>query len=145
MRNLERAGVSRSDSVKMVGQKTEAIYRRYAIADERSMKEFALKLDQFHASQQEEKKLQSNFKVNVSEGLSRNRRSSKLLKCKRERCGQGQNRTADTRIFSFRSAPDYRYDCALLVSIQAFIGGFSLAIYRFDHIVTYSFGKVVAK
>ena len=34
--------------MKMVGHKTEAIYRRYAIADERSMKEAAAKLDQFH-------------------------------------------------------------------------------------------------
>ena len=48
VRNLERAGVSRSDAMKMVGHKTEAIYRRYAIADERSMKEAAAKLDQFH-------------------------------------------------------------------------------------------------
>jgi hypothetical protein len=37
-----------SDAMKMVGHKTEAIYRRYAIADERSMKEAAAKLDQFH-------------------------------------------------------------------------------------------------
>ena len=45
VRNLERAGVSRSDAMKMVGHKTEAIYRRYAIADEKSMKEAAEKLD----------------------------------------------------------------------------------------------------
>ena len=32
VRNLERAGVSRSDAMKMVGHKTEAIYRRYAIS-----------------------------------------------------------------------------------------------------------------
>lgn len=49
VRNLERAGVSRSDAMKMVGHKTEAIYRRYAISDERSMKEAAGKLDQFYA------------------------------------------------------------------------------------------------
>jgi integrase len=34
VRNLERAGVTRSAAMKMVGHKTEAIYRRYAIADE---------------------------------------------------------------------------------------------------------------
>jgi hypothetical protein len=46
--NLERAGVSRSDAMKMVGHKTESIYRRYAIADERSMKKAAEKLERFH-------------------------------------------------------------------------------------------------
>jgi hypothetical protein len=34
VRNLERSGVSRSDAMKIVGHKTESIYRRYAIADE---------------------------------------------------------------------------------------------------------------
>jgi hypothetical protein len=53
VRNLERAGVSRSDAMKMVGHKTEAIYRRYAISDERSMKEAAGKLDQFYAIDQQ--------------------------------------------------------------------------------------------
>jgi len=53
VRNLERAGVSRSDAMKMVGHKTESIYRRYAIADEKSMKESARKLDQFHAIDQQ--------------------------------------------------------------------------------------------
>ena len=52
VRNLERAGVSRSDAMKMVGHKTESIYRHYAIADERSMKEAATKLDQFYALDQ---------------------------------------------------------------------------------------------
>jgi Phage integrase family len=53
VRNLERAGVSRSDAMKMVGHKTESIYRRYAIADEKSMKESAGKLDQFYAIDQQ--------------------------------------------------------------------------------------------
>jgi len=53
VRNLERAGVSRSDAMKMVGHKTESIYRRYAIADEKSMKEAAGKLDQFYAIDQQ--------------------------------------------------------------------------------------------
>ena len=51
--HLERAGVSRSDAMKMVGHKTEAIYRRYAISDERSMKEAAGKLDQFYVIDQQ--------------------------------------------------------------------------------------------
>jgi hypothetical protein len=44
VRNLERAGVSRSDAMAMVGHKTEAIYRRYAISDEKSLKEAGAKL-----------------------------------------------------------------------------------------------------
>ncbi|HEV8722937.1 MAG TPA: tyrosine-type recombinase/integrase [Candidatus Binatia bacterium] len=44
IRNLERAGVSRSDAMNMVGHKTEAIYRRYAISDEKSLKEAGAKL-----------------------------------------------------------------------------------------------------
>jgi hypothetical protein len=44
VRNLERAGVSRSDAMNMVGHKTESIYRRYAISDERSLKEAGAKL-----------------------------------------------------------------------------------------------------
>ena len=33
VRNLERAGISRSAAMKMTGHKTEAVYRRYAIVD----------------------------------------------------------------------------------------------------------------
>jgi len=53
VRNLERAGVSRSDAIKRVGHKTEAIYCRYAISNERSMKEAAGKVDQFYAIDQQ--------------------------------------------------------------------------------------------
>lgn len=45
VRNLERMGVSRSAAMKMVGHKTEAIYRRYAIADEVTLREAAAKID----------------------------------------------------------------------------------------------------
>jgi integrase len=44
VRNLERAGVPRSTAMKMVGHKTESIYRRYAIVDEGMLKEGAVKL-----------------------------------------------------------------------------------------------------
>src|SRR5262249_317222 len=43
--NLERAGVPRSAAMKMVGHKPEAIYRRYAIADESMPREGAAKLE----------------------------------------------------------------------------------------------------
>jgi integrase len=44
VRNLERAGVPRSTAMRMVGHKTEAIYRRYAIVDEAMLREGAEKL-----------------------------------------------------------------------------------------------------
>jgi hypothetical protein len=61
-------------------------------------------------------------------------------------CGQGQNRTADTRIFSPLAVAGlcvtigrYWYLFKRLTAVSA--GRF----YRFEHIVTYSSGKVVAK
>jgi integrase len=44
VRNLERAGVPRSTAMAMVGHRTEAIYRRYAIVDEAMLREGATKL-----------------------------------------------------------------------------------------------------
>jgi hypothetical protein len=44
VRNLERAGVSRSVAMKMTGHKTEAVYRRYAIVSEADLHEAAVKL-----------------------------------------------------------------------------------------------------
>src|SRR5262245_7163436 len=51
VRNLERAGVPRSAAMKMVGHKTQAIYSRYAIADEGMLKEAALKLSSLHEAE----------------------------------------------------------------------------------------------
>ena len=45
VRNLERAGVSRSVAMAMVGHKTESIYRRYAIVDAGVLREAAAKID----------------------------------------------------------------------------------------------------
>jgi integrase len=45
VRNLERAGVPRSAAMAMVGHKTEAIYRRYAIVDAGVLREAAAKID----------------------------------------------------------------------------------------------------
>jgi integrase len=44
VRNLERAGVSRSVAMQMVGHKTEAIYRRYAIVNDADLRAAAVKL-----------------------------------------------------------------------------------------------------
>jgi integrase len=46
VRNLERAGVSRSAAMAMVGHKTEAIYRRYAIVDSGVLREAATRIDE---------------------------------------------------------------------------------------------------
>jgi integrase len=51
VRNLERAGVSRSAAMKMTGHKTEEIYTRYAIVDAGSMWDAATKLAAFHATE----------------------------------------------------------------------------------------------
>lgn len=45
VRNLERAGVPRSSAMAMVGHKTEAIYRRYAIVDAGALRDAAAKID----------------------------------------------------------------------------------------------------
>jgi integrase len=53
VRNLERAGVPRSAAMRMVGHRTEAIYRRYAIADEAMLRESAEKLSALHRTEQD--------------------------------------------------------------------------------------------
>lgn len=52
VRNLERAGIPRSAAMKMVGHKTESIYRRYAIAEETMLREAGEKLSAFHQATQ---------------------------------------------------------------------------------------------
>lgn len=44
VRNLERAGVSRSAAMKLTGHKTESVYRRYAIVSEADLTEGVRKL-----------------------------------------------------------------------------------------------------
>ena len=63
VRNLERAGVSQSDAMKMVGHKTEAIYRRYAISNERSMRESAGNSINFTLLINDKRNWQSNSKA----------------------------------------------------------------------------------
>lgn len=52
VRNLERAGVPRSAAMKMIGHRTESMYRRYAIVDEAMLKEAGDKLSALHSQQQ---------------------------------------------------------------------------------------------
>lgn len=49
-RNLERAGVPRSVAMKLTGHKTEAVYRRYAIASEADLREGVQKLANLHTA-----------------------------------------------------------------------------------------------
>jgi hypothetical protein len=51
VRNLERAGVSRSVAMKLTGHKTESVYRRYAIVAESDQREGVAKLAALHAAQ----------------------------------------------------------------------------------------------
>jgi integrase len=53
VRNLERAGVPRSTAMKMVGHRTESIYRRYAIVDEAMLREGSEKLARADAQSRE--------------------------------------------------------------------------------------------
>jgi integrase len=48
VRNLERAGVSRSVAMKLTGHKTESIYRRYAIVAEQDLRDGVAKLAALH-------------------------------------------------------------------------------------------------
>lgn len=48
VRNLERAGVSRSVAMKLTGHKTESVYRRYAIVSEADLSEGVGKLAALH-------------------------------------------------------------------------------------------------
>jgi integrase len=50
VRNLERAGVSRSVAMSLTGHKTEAVYRRYAIVDSVAQAEGVAKLAALHSA-----------------------------------------------------------------------------------------------
>ena len=50
VRNLERAGVSRSAAMKMVGYRTESIYRRYAIVSESDLLQAGQQLAALHGT-----------------------------------------------------------------------------------------------
>lgn len=50
VRNLERAGVSRSVAMKLTGHKTESVYRRYAIVSEADLAAGVARLAVLHES-----------------------------------------------------------------------------------------------
>lgn len=51
VRNLERAGVSRSAGMALTGHRTQAVYQRYAITDERMLREAVERADTFERAQ----------------------------------------------------------------------------------------------
>jgi integrase len=51
VRNLERAGVSRSAAMALTGDKTESVYRRYAIVDSTMLEEAVAKVAAFRNGQ----------------------------------------------------------------------------------------------
>lgn len=55
VRNLERAGVSRSAAMMMVGHRSESIYRGLTVSDEVALNEGAAKLAAFHESEKTRK------------------------------------------------------------------------------------------
>jgi integrase len=54
VRNLERAGVSRSVAMKLTGHKTEAVYRRHAIVSEADLSDGVAKLAALHQATSEQ-------------------------------------------------------------------------------------------
>jgi integrase len=52
VRRLEQAGIPRTAAMKMVGHKTESIYRRYAIVDEKMIQAAGQQLDDFFKAEQ---------------------------------------------------------------------------------------------
>jgi integrase len=50
VRIFERAGIPRSAAMAAVGHKTESIYRRYAIVDQKTLREMGTRLDAFAAA-----------------------------------------------------------------------------------------------
>ena len=57
VRNLERAGVSRSAAMMMVGHRSGSIYRGIALTDEVVLNESAAKLAAFHQSEKTRKEV----------------------------------------------------------------------------------------
>jgi len=70
VRNLERAGVPRSTAMRIVGHKTESIYRRYAIVDEAMMREGADKLATLHEAQRKMTSASAPDKSSTSQAVS---------------------------------------------------------------------------
>ena len=83
VRNLERAGVPRSTAMKMVGHRTEGIYRRYAIVDEAMLKEVTAKRQILHETQQSP----ASDVVRLADAKRLRSSSGRVVRSKREKIG----------------------------------------------------------
>src|SRR5215470_15076002 len=88
VRNLERAAVPRSTAMKMVGHRTESIYRRYAIVDKTMLKEGAVKLQRLHELQQ---RAASNV-VRLADAKRLGSSSGRVARPKREETARAMRR-----------------------------------------------------
>jgi hypothetical protein len=84
----------------MVGHLTMSIYSRYAIADEFMLKDASAQLNRLHEFDQAPDNGQRMGKVESLMRTQQKAQSLQLVEFQKRGCGQGQNRTADTRIFS---------------------------------------------
>jgi integrase len=71
VRNLERAGVPRSTAMALVGHRTEAIYRRYAITHESDLRESAVKIQALHDEQRRQRRHSVRVPVRVGDAMRR--------------------------------------------------------------------------
>jgi hypothetical protein len=98
VRILERAGVPRSTAMKMVGHKTENIYRRYAIVDEAMLKEGATKLQTLHEAQAPAAPVISLTKGPRTKRVSSSTvRVSRVPRARRDRVARAKSLLADEK------------------------------------------------
>jgi integrase len=76
IRNLERAGVPRSTAMRMVGHKTESVYRRYAIVAESDLRAGAEKIQALLEQQRQGRKALGDSTSASRKVRSRKRRAS---------------------------------------------------------------------
>lgn len=77
VRNLERAGVPRSQAMKLTGHKTEAVYRRYAIVAEADLAEAVEKLAAFRQAQQAGERTVISFQARMGKARTKQEGSTR--------------------------------------------------------------------
>ena len=70
VRNMERAGLSRSVAMQLTGHKTEAVYRRYAITSEGDLREGAERLNEAAGTKRGDNRANANADANTRREIS---------------------------------------------------------------------------